>query len=222
MSEANPFFSNIIKHFESSLLRAFVDRDELSLVAKPSHLLGIAAVLKKTFAFEQLMDVCGVDYKDYGISDWQTEPTGFSRGVQKGIEPSNTVFPARFAVVYHLLSLEKNQRLRLMIYLDDQETLPSVCELWPSANWFERETFDLFGIQFTDHPDLRRILTDYGFVGYPFRKDFPLSGHVEMRYDGKLERVIYEPVDIKPRTLVPKVIRQDSRYRPVSKESRHD
>jgi NADH-quinone oxidoreductase subunit C len=121
--------------------------------------------------------------------------------------------PQRFAVVYHLLSLEYNRRLRLKAYTGGaQPMVDSVADVWAVANWFEREAFDLFGILFRGHPDLRRILTDYGFVGHPFRKDFPLSGHVAMRYDPEQGRVVYEPVEIEPRVLVPKVIRQDSRY----------
>ena len=119
----------------------------------------------------------------------------------------------RFAVVYHLLSTSKNHRLRLKVFLDESHLIiPSVHEIWKGANWFEREAYDLYGVLFDGHPDLRRILTDYGFIGHPFRKDFPISGHVEMRYDAHLQQVIYEPVDIEPRVLVPKVIRDDNRY----------
>ena len=119
----------------------------------------------------------------------------------------------RFAVVYHLLSIKHNQRLRVKAFVNNADNVaPSVCELWKVANWFEREAYDLFGILFEGHPDLRRLLTDYGFIGHPFRKDFPVSGHVEMRYDATLQKVVYEPVDIEPRVLVPKVVRHDSRY----------
>jgi NADH-quinone oxidoreductase subunit C len=140
--------------------------------------------------FEQLLDVCGVDYSTYG-------------GGRDG---------ARFAAVYHLLSLANNWRLRVRVFApdDDFPVLPSVIGVWPSANWYEREAFDLYGIMFTGHPDLRRLLTDYGFVGHPFRKDFPLSGYVEMRYDPEQGRVIYQPVTIEPREIVPRIVREES------------
>src|SRR5690606_29974844 len=143
--------------------------------------------------------------------------TGFSRGVDRTPERSHGPFAgytARFASVYHLLSLKHNRRLRVRAFCADDEVpmMPTVVDIWPSANWFEREAFDLFGILFDGHPDLRRILTDYGFIGHPFRKDFPLIGNVEVRYDPEKRRVIYQPVTIAPRTLVPRVIRHDHRY----------
>jgi NADH-quinone oxidoreductase subunit C len=192
-------------------------RGEVTLVVPPGKLLETAETLRAsgTFAFEQLTDLCGVDYGAYGRSEWQTEEassTGFGRGAERGAvgELSDE---HRFAVVYHLLSVSKNWRLRVKTYLDAGEpVVDSVVGVWSSANWFEREAFDLFGILFKGHPDLRRILTDYGFIGHPFRKDFPISGQVEMRYDPELRRVVYEPVSIEPRTLVPRVIREDSRY----------
>jgi len=175
--------------------------------------------------FRQLVDVCGVDYLDFGKADWETSETktsaGFSRGVQKRIfEEKELGRDGRFAVVYHLLSHELNQRLRVRAMLDgDPPRVESVVGVWPGADWFEREAFDLFGILFAGHPDLRRLLTDYGFIGHPFRKDFPLIGEVEMRYDPDKGRVVYEPVSIEPRTLVPKVIRHDERYdRPRGEE----
>lgn len=163
--------------------------------------------------FNQLIDLCGVDYLLYGTDDWATETatfTGFSRGVMpQGIANVAYKVKGRFAVVYHLLSTVLNQRLRIKVFVPGEPPmLPSVLNIWKSANWYEREAFDLYGILFTGHPDLRRILTDYGFIGHPFRKDFPLIGEVEMRYDATEQRVIYEPVSIAPRTLVPKVIRQ--------------
>ena len=141
--------------------------------------------------FEQLIDLCGVDYSTYGDGRWEGP---------------------RFAVVSHLLSVSLNQRVRLRVFCaeDDFPVVQSVNDLWSSANWFEREAFDLYGIMFEGHADLRRILTDYGFIGHPFRKDFPLSGHVEMRYDAERQRVIYEPVSIEPREIVPRVIREDN------------
>ncbi|MGE3919940.1 MAG: NADH-quinone oxidoreductase subunit C [Gammaproteobacteria bacterium] len=164
--------------------------------------------------FEILLDICGVDYSTYGVSDWATQDTtatGFCRGVEKS--NASTWTKPRFAVVYHLLSLKHNHRLRLRVFPEGEPpTIASVNTIWNSANWFEREAYDLFGIVFKDHPDLRRILTDYGFVGHPFRKDFPLIGNVEVRYDAAQKRVIYEPVSIDPRTLVPRVVRDDNRY----------
>jgi NADH-quinone oxidoreductase subunit C len=179
---------------------------------------------------EMLIDVCGVDYQLYGRDEWQTSSatgTGFSRGALRGapapVEDLESVDyrpAARFAVVYHLLSLTHNHRLRLKVFCpnDERPLVDSVYDIWNSADWFEREAFDLYGILFRGHPDLRRLLTDYGFIGHPFRKDFPLIGNVEMRYDPVKGRVVYEPVSIEPRTLVPKVIRDDARYTPDLKD----
>lgn len=205
---------------------------ELTLVVSPEHLHEVCLILRDDpeLDFQLLLDVCGVDYLHYGLSEWETNSateTGFERGVVKtGIRhPSalddQTVPPKaddgellRFATVYHLLSLNLNHRIRLKVFLDSHHPkVPSVIDIWPSANWYEREAFDLFGIEFTDHPDLRRILTDYGFIGHPFRKDFPLIGNVEVRYDAKSRRVLYEPVSIEPRILEPKVVRRDNRYK---------
>lgn len=175
--------------------------------------------------FNQLTDLCGVDYLNYGEDEWETTDAtreGFSRGVEGNAGPGRfdwedrpqVTMDRRFAVVAHLMSVKRNQRLRLTVFADNSEfpVLPSVQDIWPSANWLEREAFDLFGIIFDGHPDLRRILTDYGFIGHPFRKDFPLIGNVEMRYDPEKQRVVYEPVTIEPRVGVPRVIRDDSRY----------
>ena len=165
---------------------------ELTIVVRATDLLEACGALRDApgLRFDLLVDLCGVDYSDYGGGAWDGP---------------------RFAAVYHLLSLESNQRLRVRVFApdDDLPVLPSVTPIWPSANWYEREAFDLLGIVFTDHPDLRRILTDYGFVGHPFRKDFPLSGTVEMRYDPDQQRVIYQPVTIEPREIVPRVIREE-------------
>ncbi len=166
--------------------------------------------------FDQLIDLGGIDYADYGRSDWSTSEvatnSGFSRGVADGIAESNWQ-GERFAVAYQLLSVAKNHRLILKTFArGEPPIIPSLVSVWSSANWYEREAFDLFGILFDGHPDLRRILTDYGFIGHPFRKDFPLIGHVDMRYDPEQRRVVYEPVSIKPRVLVPRVIREDHRY----------
>lgn len=168
------------------------------------------------FRFDQLIDLCGVDYLHYGQYDWKTD-SATENGFSRGVERQETLAPAtdkpRFAVVYHLLSTEKNHRLRVKAFIPDHHLIvPSIHDLWKGAEWFEREAYDLYGILFDGNPDLRRLLTDYGFIGHPFRKDFPLSGQVEMRYDAKLGKVIYAPVDLSPRILVPKVIRNDNRY----------
>jgi NADH-quinone oxidoreductase subunit C len=168
---------------------------ELTLEIRREQLRKVAKRLRddNLFRFEQLIDVCGVDYLSYRAES----PEGARPG-------------PRFAVVYHLLSVSRNLRLRLRVFLDDAlPVVDSLVDLWPSANWFEREAFDLFGIVFEGHPDLRRILTDYGFIGHPFRKDFPLSGHVEMRYDPEKGRVVYQPVSIDPRINVPRIIREE-------------
>lgn len=193
--------------------------DEVTLEVKADELLAVCGALRdeSDFQFNMLIDVCGVDYLHYGLDDWQTQSTtetGFARGVSAEPIRINPKKPNRFAVVYHLLSLVHNHRLRLRVNIPDETAMlvDSVISVWPAANWFEREAFDMFGIIFKGHPDLRRILTDYGFMGHPFRKDFPLIGKVEARYDANLKRVVYEPVSIKMRTLEPKVIRHDNRY----------
>jgi len=181
------------------------------------NLLQVMQILRtnRLIAMEQCIDVCGVDYADYGKSEWVTNDAanaGFERAVERKARPEAD--PAnRFCVVYHLMSVTHNVRMRVKTFLDaDNPVVDSVTGIWASANWFEREAFDLFGILFSGHPDLRRILTDYGFIGHPFRKDFPLIGDVEMRYDPEQGRVVYEPVSIEERTLVPRVIREDMRY----------
>jgi NADH-quinone oxidoreductase subunit C len=166
---------------------------EITIEIGAGDLLSVAPVLRDApgLRFSQLIDLCGVDYSGYGDGGWDGP---------------------RFAVVYHLLSVELNHRLRVRAFApdDDLPVVESVTTIWPAANWFEREAFDLFGIVFTGHPDLRRLLTDYGFVGHPFRKDFPLSGNVEMRYDPDQQRVIYQPVSIEPREIVPRVVREEN------------
>jgi NADH-quinone oxidoreductase subunit C len=205
--------------FQSGLTRCEVERAEVTAEVPPEALREVCLALRdeEPFVFQQLMDACGVDYLDYG-------KTTFSQGAQGAAQPSGVSAWSgpRYAVVYHLLSLTRNHRLRLRVPVDGEPPLvDSVTDIWNSANWFEREAFDLFGILFDGHPDLRRILTDYGFVGHPFRKDFPLIGNVEVRYDIDKQRVVYQPVSIEPRVLVPRVIRDDSRYvdhRPVDRE----
>jgi NADH-quinone oxidoreductase subunit C len=195
---------------------------ELTYEVPAADLLAVATALRdgEGLQFEMCMDVCGVDYLQHGRAEWKTEHatvSGFSRGVARGMSSGGDETPGRrFAVVYHLLSIALNHRLRLKVFCadDEQPTVDSVTGIWASADWFERESFDLFGILFKGHPDLRRLLTDYGFIGHPFRKDFPLSGNVEVRYDPEKGRVVYQPVSIEPRTLVPKVIRHDNRYDP--------
>ncbi|MFH1818610.1 MAG: NADH-quinone oxidoreductase subunit C [Pseudomonadota bacterium] len=171
-----------------------VDRlGELTLIVKPQAYAAVMRTLRDhpDCRFEQLVDLCGMDYSDYGDGAWEG---------------------ARFAVVVHLLSVSNNQRVRVRVFCpdDDLPVVASMVDIWPSANWFEREAFDLYGIVFEGHPDLRRILTDYGFIGHPFRKDFPLSGNVEMRYDPTQQRVIYQPVSIEPREVTPRIVRDES------------
>ncbi|HET7650026.1 MAG TPA: NADH-quinone oxidoreductase subunit C [Gammaproteobacteria bacterium] len=228
MSEATDTLAGKIEaRFGKVLTRLASSCDEPGYEVPAGKLLEVARALRDEaeFRFEQLMDVCGVDYLGYGEAEWQTRNatrTGFSRGVTRQ-QPAAAAGGSgrRFAVVYHLLSVSLNQRLRLRVFCGDGEPpmLDSVVDIWASANWFERETFDLYGILFNGHPDMRRILTDYGFVGHPFRKDFPLSGNVEVRYDPEKKRVVYEPVSIEPRMLVPRVIREDARYEDAFKEA---
>jgi len=164
---------------------------EITLVVAAADLRETMLALRDRLAFEELIDLCGMDYSAYGDGTYEGP---------------------RFAVVYHLLSVAQNRRLRVRVFAPDDEfpVVESVTEIWPAANWYEREAFDLFGIMFTGHPDLRRILTDYGFIGHPFRKDFPLSGHVEMRYDPEQQRVIYQPVTIERREITPRTVREEN------------
>ena len=200
-------------------------RNEITAELAAADLIAVATALRDEpgFRFSELIDLCGVDYLGYGQTEWDTTDiswTGFSRGVEGQAmgrfdwaqRPRGDNEPRRFAAVIHLLSIEHNRRLRLRVFCDDDSLplVPSLTAVWPGVNWFEREAFDLYGIIFDGHPDLRRILTDYGFVGHPFRKDFPLIGNVEVRYDPEQKRVIYEPVSIEPRVLVPRTIRDDA------------
>jgi NADH-quinone oxidoreductase subunit C len=214
--------ARIDERFGEQLARVPSSCGELTFVVDKDDLIEVATALRNEgeFGFEMLMDVCGVDYLNYGMDEWKTSSatgTGYSRGVERDpviLDEADEFDPQRFAVVYHLLSLHHNQRLRLRVYTgsDNPPVVKSVVDIWNGANWFEREAFDLFGILFEGHPDLRRILTDYGFIGHPFRKDFPLIGNVEVSYDTEKGRVAYQPVSIEPRTLVPRVIRDDNRY----------
>lgn len=192
MSSVEILLKEIKSTFGKEVSHTFIEHNELTIEVKIDDLLSTLKTLKqhKAFQFKQLIDLCGVDYKDYGEGTW-TKP--------------------RFALVYHFLSIEHNHRIRVRTFSKEENfpLFPSVIDLWPAANWYEREAFDLFGFMFTDHPDLRRILTDYGFVGYPFRKDFPMIGKVEMRYDDVQKRVVYQPVSIEERNNVPRIIREE-------------
>jgi NADH-quinone oxidoreductase subunit C len=226
---ASPIASELSRKIEAQL-QAALQRlpslpGELAYEVKPEALLTVCRTLRdaQDLRFEMLVDVSGVDYLHYGRDEWQTETatrSGFSRGRVARSTAPDPGMPGRFAVVYQLLSVAHNARLRLRVKCQDTQepTVDSVTEIWASANWFEREAFDLFGILFRGHPDLRRLLTDYGFIGHPFRKDFPLIGNVEAQYDPEKKRVVYQPVSIVPRVLVPKVIRHDHRYEPALKD----
>jgi NADH-quinone oxidoreductase subunit C len=187
------FASTVEKLLGNAAAQSFLRLDELTLVLRAEAYPEAMRTLRDhpDLRFEQLVDLCGMDYQDYGDGVWEG---------------------ARFAVVAHLLSLTHNRRVRVRVFCpdDDLPMLASMTDLWPSVDWFEREAFDLYGIVFEGHPDLRRILTDYGFIGHPFRKDFPLSGHVEMRYDPVQQRVIYQPVSIEPREVTPRIVRDES------------
>ncbi len=205
--------------FPSEIVSLENELDEITIIINATDIIKVAKTLSQApFCFEMLLDVCGVDYLHYGQSEWNSDnasATGFARAVEKHPAFHQNICweQHRFGVVYHLLSIANNIRLRVKVYLKEEAPIvESVINIWNSANWFEREAFDMYGILFQNHPDLRRILTDYGFVGHPFRKDFPLSGHVEMRYDAATQKVLYDPVVIDDRELVPKIYREDSRY----------
>ena len=184
---------NLQKHLGDRVKSLQVALGEISIDVDASDYLDVMTALRDEpeLRFEELMDLCGVDYSAYGNSEWAGK---------------------RFAAVSHLLSITHNWRLRVRCFAPDDgfPSLPSIVSIWNSVNWFEREAFDLFGIVFPGHPDLRRILTDYGFVGHPFRKDFPVYGYVEMRYDAEQQRVIYQPVSIEPREITPRIVREES------------
>ncbi|NMG27481.1 NADH-quinone oxidoreductase subunit C [Aromatoleum evansii] len=186
--------SQVLQEVLGDKLRSIVvDRGEVTIDVAPENYLGVAQCLRDhaDLCFEELVDVSGLDYSTYGNGAWSGK---------------------RFAIAVHLLSVAKNWRLRLKVFADNDDfpVLESVVGIWPSANWYERETFDLYGIMFSGHPDLRRILTDYGFVGHPFRKDFPVTGYVEMRYDAEQGRVVYQPVTIEPRENTPRIVREEN------------
>ena len=213
-------FKNILSKYE------FNFEDDETVVFTDADFLNVMRIFQENdhIKFESLIDVIAVDYSDYGISEWNAKDAnnkGYSRGIKKDssgrytYESTKTNYNQpikRFAVIYNLLSVSSNARLKVKFYCNDDTnpSLPSATLIWASANWYEREAYDLLGIVFSDHPDLRRILTDYGFIGHPLRKDFPLIGNVEVNYDIEKERVVYQPVTIKPRVLIPKVIREVS------------
>lgn len=231
--ESSTLADRLRTRFDGKLIKLSVEHGETTIEVSPDSLIEISRTLRDDpeFRFEQLVDVSGVDYLGFGDVEWDTADVsseGFSRGVE-GFGPGRfnweqrpavSMGAGRFAAVIHLLSIVHNRRLRVRCFGADDAlpVVPSVTELWPGANWFEREAFDLYGIVFEGHPDLRRILTDYGFVGHPFRKDFPLIGNVEVRYDPEKGRVVYEPVSIDPRVGVPRVVRHDSRYEQAQAE----
>ncbi|MBK6728666.1 MAG: NADH-quinone oxidoreductase subunit C [Xanthomonadales bacterium] len=235
MNEAATSFSDRLRERFAAQILCLIDAvDVPTLEIKPEHWLDVARALRDEpgFRFEQALDLCGVDYLGFGDAEWDTSDVsgeGFSRGVE-GFGPGRFKWSERpesahknnrYAVVVNLLSLAHNRRLRIRCFAADEHlpVVPSLIGVWRGLNWFEREAFDLFGILFEGHPDLRRILTDYGFVGHPFRKDFPLIGNVEVRYDAEKQRVVYEPVSIEPRVGVPRVVRDDARYEQARTES---
>lgn len=193
VSRLDTLAQNLQTQFGERLLSIKSALGEVTLEVAPRNYLSLMRELRdySEFQFDELIDLCGVDYSTYGDGRWQGK---------------------RFATVIHLLSVPNNLRLRVRVFAEDEvfPVLDSLVEIWSSANWFEREAFDLYGIAFSGHPDLRRILTDYGFVGHPFRKDFPISGHVEMRYDPEQQRVVYQPVTIEPRENTPRIVREQN------------
>lgn len=234
MVEPTTSFTERLKaRLQGKLVSVHEALGETTLEITPDAWVDAARLLRDDaeLGFEQLIDLCGVDYLGYGEVEWDTTDVsseGFSRGVEGSgpgrfdweNRPRGNGPERRFAVVVHLLSVRRNRRLRLRCFAADNSlpVVASLVEVFPVANWFERECFDLFGIVFEGHPDLRRILTDYGFVGHPFRKDFPLTGNVEVRYDAERKRVVYEPVSIEPRVGVPRVVREDSRWQQAATE----
>jgi NADH-quinone oxidoreductase subunit C len=233
VATASALADRLRSRFADAMVSVAEPRGEITIDVAAGAWLAAALALRDEFGFEQCVDVSGVDYLSYGSDEWDTDVSseGFSRGVEGksagrfawGESPNGAANSPerRFAAVAHLLSYQHNQRLRLRTFAenDDLPVVSSLTSVWPGTNWFEREAFDLYGIVFEGHPDLRRILTDYGFVGYPFRKDFPLIGNVEVRYDAEKKRVVYEPVSIEPRVLVPRVIRDDARYETAAGEA---
>lgn len=206
MADLNALQEKLKRLLDGQVVSLVNKLNELTLTVRAADQLEVLARLRDDaeLRFELLIDVCGLDYSAYG-SDVSEGGAYFKS------DDAPTAFPHRFAAVYHLLSITHNARLRVRVFAEDDSfpVLASVVDIWPVANWYEREAFDLYGIVFTGHPDLRRILTDYGFVGNPFRKDFPLSGTVEMRYDPEQQRVVYQPVTVEPREITPRIVREE-------------
>jgi len=205
-ADLNLLQDNLTRLLDGKVVNLTGRLNELTLVIRAADLLQVMARLRDDadMRFEQMIDLCGVDYSTYG-----SDVCDGGAYLKSDFAPE--AYALRYAVVYHLLSVTHNARLRVRVFAEDDEfpVLDSVADIWSCANWYEREAFDLYGIVFTGHPDLRRLLTDYGFVGNPFRKDFPLSGHVEMRYDPEQKRVIYQPVTVEPREVTPRIVRED-------------
>jgi NADH-quinone oxidoreductase subunit C len=244
MAETYAQFADRLRvRFASATITVAEPRGEVGIEFTTADFHAGCTAIRDEFGFESLIDLCGIDYLSYGSDEWDTDVSsqGFSRGVEGRAvgrfkygettsqkadafkdQAIESVPQRRYAAVVQLLSVQHNRRLRVKCYApnDYLPVIASVTDIWPVANWFEREAFDLFGIIFEGHPDLRRILTDYGFVGHPFRKDFPLIGNVEVRYDAEKKRVVYEPVtSVEPRVGVPRVIRDDARYATAAGES---
>lgn len=234
-----PLADRLRARFDAAIGDLEVTHGEVTIEVSAERWLEVATALRDEpqFRFSQLTDLCGVDYLSYGEGEWATSEEVTSEGYSRGVEgegpgrfgwgdrPRHPQFLRRYAAVVHLLSIEHNARVCLRCFCpeDALPVLPSLTGVWPVADWYEREAFDLFGIIFEGHPDLRRILTDYGFVGHPFRKDFPLIGNVEVRYDPQSRRVIYEPVtSVTPRVTVARVVREDSRYATAKGEAKDD
>lgn len=229
MADIETLCARVNERFAGMVQSCFVHYHEVTVTTAKADVHELCILLRDEpgFEFKQLTDVTVVDYVQYGHVEWETNSatdSGFDRGVASPKPSRQGEYDerGRFAVVYHLLSITQNQRLRLKVFLsEDSLAIPSVTDVWSSANWFEREAYDLFGVKFEGHPDMRRILTDYGFEGHPFRKDFPLSGYVEVRYDAASQKVIYEPVEIEPRTLVPRVKREEKPLNVDEKGTQH-
>ena len=205
-ADLNVLQENLTRLLDDKVVSLTNRLNELTLVIRAADLLHVMTRLRDDadLHFEELIDLCGMDYSTYGSDVCEA-------GAYLKSDFAPEAYPSRFAVVYHLLSITHNMRVRVRVFAENDElpVLDSVTEIWPSANWYEREAFDLFGIIFVGHSDLRRLLTDYGFVGNPFRKDFPLSGQVEMRYDPEQRRVIYQPVTVEPREITPRIVREE-------------
>ena len=217
---------SVLANFNSKVDLYQSQQGEINLDVPLNNWLEVASLLKLSpkLAFVQLTDACAADYLHYGFSEWAVDEKASSslsraRALKENPETKKSF---RYAMIYHLLSFKHNARLRVRVCFDGEPPVcPSVTEIWPVANWYEREAFDLFGIQFINHPDCRRILCDYGFTGHPLRKDFPLSGEVEIRYDAEQNRCVYEPTTVESRVTVPKVVRHDQRYKSESDDARN-